>query len=101
MGVQEHDSQDNLSTCFYRENISPLRDFISSNPNPDGETIETVKDFLSLGISERRINDTITFLRTLKNMENGWDNTIYLQVRESALREIHSTTGSLLDIRWL
>jgi len=94
-------SEDNSSTNFYQENVVPLREFISSQPTPDDETIETVNNFLLLWINERRVDDTITFLRTIKNMEKGWDNTVYLQLRESAIRKIQSTTGNMLDIKWL
>ena len=99
--AQEHGSQDSLSNNFHRENIVPLRDFISSNPNPDSEMVETVTHFLSLCINEKRIEDAVTLLRTIKNMQDGWDNKIYSELRESTVYKVYSTTGSLLDIRWL
>ena len=87
-------------TNFHHENIAPLRDFISSNPNPDREAVDAVQDFLSVCISERRIEDTVIFLRTIKNMDNGWDKAIYEQLRDLAVNEVMKKTG-ILDVRWL
>ena len=86
---------------FYLENVLPLRDFISSNPNPDSRAIDTVRDFLSVGVHETRLDDVVTFLRTIKNMDNGWDNKIYSQLRKSTMDQINSTTGDELDVKWL
>jgi hypothetical protein len=87
---------------FYRDNIGPLRDFISSNPNPDSMTVETVRDFLVLCVQEKRIHDAVIFLRTVKHMHvNGWSKDIYLHLRKCTLENIHSATGCVLDLEWL
>jgi len=99
--AQEEESQNDVSPNFYHENIAPLRDYISSHPNPDSDMVEAVKKFLSLCINEKRISDAVILLRTIKNMHDGWDNKVYSQLRESALYKIYSTTGSQLDMRWL
>jgi hypothetical protein len=87
---------------FYRENIGPLRDFISSNPNPDSMTVEIVRNFLSLCVQERRVDDAVVLLRTMKNMhDDSWGDEIYSQFRKSTLDEIYSTTGCPIDLEWL
>ncbi|KAL7542910.1 hypothetical protein ACHAXR_012758 [Thalassiosira sp. AJA248-18] len=98
---QDHSSLENLPTNFYQENIAPLRDFIAANPNPDFETVEIVKDFLSLCVHEKRIDDAVTFLRTIKNMQDGWDRSIYSQLMESTTKKIFSSAGNLIDTMWL
>ena len=90
-----------IETNFHIENIAPLRDFISSNPNPDSDVVETVKEFLSLCVEEKRVDDAVTFLRTIKNVQDGWDGNIYAQLRDSTVDKIRSATGSMLDTRWL
>lgn len=93
--------QKQSSNNFYHENIIPLQDLILSNPNPEREVVDTVKDFLSLCINERRVDDAATFLRAIKNMSNGWDHNLYSGLRKSILDQITSTTGDVLDVRWL
>mmetsp|Transcript_34077 Transcript_34077/g.82417 ORF Transcript_34077/g.82417 Transcript_34077/m.82417 type:complete len:1316 (-) Transcript_34077:356-4303(-) len=101
IGNQENCSLEDMSTNFYHENIAPLCEFISSNPYPDSNTIDAVQDFLSLCIHERRIDDVVTFLRKIKNMRDGWGSEIYVQLRKSTVKNIYSTIGSILDVRWL
>ena len=88
-------------TNFHHENIAPLRDFISSNPNPDREAVDAVQDFLTVCINERRIEDTVIFLRTIKKMNYGWDKAIYKQLRDFAVNQIMDKTGNVLDFKWL
>jgi len=78
-----------------------LLDFISTNPNPDESAVSAVHDFLSCIIQERRIEHTTIFLRTIKNMKDGWTNDIYKQLRRVAIEEIKQKTGSVLDVKWL
>jgi hypothetical protein len=94
-------SSEKQSKTFYRENVLPLQDFISSNPNPDSGSIDTVRDFLSVGVHEKRLDDVVTFLRTIKNMDNSWDNNIYSQLKKSTMDQVYSTTGDVLDVKWL
>ncbi|KAL3816204.1 hypothetical protein ACHAXA_007322 [Cyclostephanos tholiformis] len=94
-------SSENYFTNFYHENILPLQGFISSHPNPDSNAIDTVRDFLSLCVCERRFDDAVIFLRTIKNMNNGWDNNNYSLLRKSTIDQINSMTGNVLDAKWL
>jgi DNA repair protein REV1 len=91
----------NNFTNFYAENILPLKDFISSNPDPDSSAIDAVGDFLSLCVCERRLDDVVVFLRTIKNMNYGWDSNIYSLLRKSTIDQINSMTGNVLDVEWL
>ena len=95
-------SEDSSTVNFHEENIVPLLDFISTNPNPDESAVSAVHDFLSCIIQERRIEHTTIFLRTIKNnLKDGWSNDIYRQLRKVALDEIKQKTGSVLDVKWL
>ena len=98
---EDSESGEDPSANFYQDNIAPLQEFITANPDPDAATVESVKDFLLLSIAEKRIDDTVTFLRSIKNMKGGWGKQVYSQLIESATKQIHSTTGSMLDSRWL
>jgi hypothetical protein len=100
-GERGSTSPEKQSKTFYRENLLPLQDFISSNPNPDSGSIDTVRDFLSVGVQEKRLDDVVTFLRTIKNMDNSWDNSIYSQLKKSTMDQVNSTTGDVLDVKWL
>ena len=81
--------------------VHPLLDFISTNPDPDESAVSAVRNFLSCIIQERRIEHTTIFLRTIKNMKDGWGDDIYMQLRRVAIEEIEQKTGSVLDVRWL
>lgn len=95
-------AEDSSTVNFHEENIVPLLDFISTNPNPDESAVSAVHDFLSCIIQERRIEHATIFLRTIKNnMKDGWTNDIYKQLRRGALDEIKQKTGSVLDVNWL
>ena len=86
---------------FHDENIVPLKQFVSSNPNPDSHAVETVTAFLSLCINESRIDDTVIFLRTIKNMQNSWGGEIYKELKEVVLHKMMRKTGYKLDVMWL
>ncbi|KAL7553046.1 hypothetical protein ACHAWF_016292 [Thalassiosira exigua] len=86
---------------FYRDNVAPIQSFIRSSPNPGLEEVERMENFLSVCVSEGRAADAVTFLRTMKNMNGGWDHTIYEQLRDSIIGRVSSTTDSMLDIKWL
>lgn len=101
MQNQDYISEDSSAVNFHEENIVPLLDFISANPNPDESAVSAVHDFLSCIIQERRIEHATIFLRTIKNMKDGWANDIYKQLRRVAIEEIKQKTGSVLDVRWL
>ena len=62
--------------------------------------MDAVQDFLSVCINERRIGDTVIFLRTIKNTDYGWDKAIYEQLRDLAVNEVMNKTGNILDVRW-
>jgi DNA repair protein REV1 len=94
-------SPEKQCTNFHQDNVLPLQEFISSNPNPDSRAIDKVRDFLSLCVHERKLDDAVIFLRTIKNMSNGWDDNIYSWLRKSTMDEINSRTGDVLDIKWL
>ena len=98
---EDSESGEDPSANFYQDNIAPLQEFITANPDPDAATVESVKDFLLLSIAEKRIDDTVTFLRSIKNMKGGWGKQVYSQLIESVTKQIHSTTGSMLDSKWL
>ena len=105
------ESEDELATCsrptlprvnFHDENIAPLLAFISSNPDPDDEVVNTVRDFLFICIEEQRIDDAVTFLRAIKNMrQDGWDARRYLQLKYATTDRVFASTGSELDTKWL
>ena len=95
-----YSAEDSSTVNFYEENIVPLLDFISTNPDPDESAVSAVHDFLSCIIQERRIEHTTIFLRTIKNSD-GWGDDIYMQLRRVALDEIKQKTGSVLDVKWL
>jgi hypothetical protein len=86
---------------FHHANIKPLREFILANPTPDSEVVDTVQEFLSVCIHERRIDDVVILLRSIKNMNDGWKYNIYSRLRDSILDLIKFTTGDELDVRWL
>ena len=86
---------------FHHANIKPLREFILANPKPDSEVVDTVQDFFSVCINERRIDDVVILLRSIKNMNDGWNSTIYSRLRDSILDLITFTTGDVLDVQWL
>ena len=86
---------------FFQENIAPLKDFISSNPNPGSAEVSAVKEFLSLCVHEKRYDDSVTLLRAIKNMKNGWNSAIYNQLRTATGDEIFASSGSRLDLAWL
>jgi len=95
-------AEDSSTVNFHEENIVPLLDFITANPDPDESAVSAVHDFLSCIIQERRIEHTTIFLRTIKNnMKDGWTNDIYMQLRRVAIEEIKQKTGSVLDVKWL
>ncbi|KAL3768046.1 hypothetical protein ACHAW5_001433 [Stephanodiscus triporus] len=100
-GLQVKGSPENQCTNFHQDNVLPLQDFISSNPDPDSGAIDKVRDFLSLCVHERKLDDAVIFLRTIKNMSNGWADNIYSWLRKSTMDEINSRTGDVLDIKWL
>ena len=87
------------SRNFYHENILPLHEFIQSY-KPDNGNIKSVIDFMTICIQERRMGDVIVFLRSIKNMQNGWSSSIYEQIKESAVDEVHRLNGYYLDVEW-
>lgn len=86
---------------FHHANVKPLREFILANPKPDSQVVDTVHDFFSVCVHERRIDDVVILLRLIKNMNDGWNYTIYSRLRNSILDLITFTTGDVLDVRWL
>jgi DNA repair protein REV1 len=86
---------------FHHANIKPLQEFILANPTPDSEVVDTVQDFFSVCIHERRIDDVVILLRSIKNMNDGWNRNIYSRLRDSILDLITFTTGDELDVQWL
>ena len=106
----EEDANDNSSSScdsfrdsrnFYHENILPLQEFIQSIPQPGNDNVKSVVDFLTICIQERRVGDVIVFLRSIKSMQNGWNSSIYDQIKESIVCEVHRLNGYYLDTDWL
>jgi hypothetical protein len=89
------------SRGFYNENILPLQEFIKSTPHPENHDVQSVIEFLFVCLEERRLEDVIVFLRTIKNMQHGWDNNVYDQVKESVVGEVRKLNGYFLDTDWL
>jgi hypothetical protein len=97
-----HDEIHQEPPCnFFQDNIAPLKDFILSNPDPSTEVVGTVKEFLNVCVSEKRIHDVVVFLRAIKNLPNGWNDELYRELRDSADDEIYAVTGDRLDLPWL
>jgi len=86
---------------FFQDNIAPLKDFMLSNPDPDVEIVRTMKEFLAVCVSERRLDDVVVFLRAIRNMSGGWRYELYLELRDSVVDEIYAVTGDRLDMDWL
>jgi hypothetical protein len=86
---------------FFQDNIAPLKDFMLSNPDPDVEVVRTMKEFLAVCVSERRLDDVVVFLRAIRNMSGGWRYELYLELRDSVVDEIYAVTGDRLDMDWL
>ena len=97
-----HDEIHQEPPCnFFQDNIAPLKDFILSNPDPNTEVVGTVKEFLNVCVSEKRIHDVVVFLRAIRNLPNGWNDELYRELRDSAYDEIYAVTGDRLDLPWL
>lgn len=86
---------------FFQDNIAPLKDFILSNSDPSTEVVGTVKEFLNVCVSEKRIHDVVVFLRAIRNLPNGWNDELYRELRDSADDEIYAVTSDRLDLPWL
>ena len=93
--------QEEPRSNLFQDNISPLKDFILSNPDPDVEVVRTVKEFLAVCVSERRLDDVAVFLRAIRNMSCGWNEELYRELRDSVVDEIFAVTGDRLDLDWL
>lgn len=93
--------QEEVPGNFYQDNIVPFKEFILSNPDPDTEVVEFVKEFLAVCVREWRIDDTVVLLRAMRNMTDGWSDELYRDVRDSALDKIYDVHGDRLDIAWL
>jgi len=85
---------------YYRQNIAPLRNYISSNPNPDHSAVAKVQAFLSVCVDESRLEDLVNFLRLIKRQE-AWDSAVYNKLRDTSLAEVKRKTGNALDAQWL
>lgn len=90
--------QENPPTNFYKDNIAPLKDFISSNPDPDAGAVESVKEFLIVCIREWRLDDVVVLLRAIRNMPDGWNDELYRELRDSTVDKIYALTGDRLDV---
>lgn len=99
--VRREELQAETPANFFQDNIAPLKDFILSNPDPDAEVVGTVKEFLAVCVSERRLDDVVVFLRAIRNMSDGWNYELYLELRDFAVDEIYAVTGDRLDLDWL
>lgn len=90
--------QEEPPSNFYKDNIVPLKDFMSSNPDPDAEAVESVKEFLVVCIREWRLDDVVVLLRAIRNMADGWNSDLYKELRDSAVDNIYAMTGDRLDV---
>ena len=85
---------------YYQQNIAPLRNYISSNPDPDPSAVTKVQAFLSVCIDESRLEDLGNFLRLIKRL-GVWDRAVYVKLRDTTLAEVERKTGNTLDAQWL
>jgi len=99
--VGREELQEEPPSNFFKDNVAPLKDFIVSNPDPDAEVVETMKEFVILCVGERRLDDVVVFLRAIRNMSDGWNDELYRYLRDSVVDEIYAVTGDQLDLSWL
>ena len=83
---------------FYKDNILPFKEFIRSNPDPDAEAVEFVKEFLAVCVREWRLDDAVVLLRGMRNMSDGWGDELYRDVRDATVDKAYEVLGDRLDI---
>jgi len=98
-GIQHY--QQPTTEEIYVENIVPLKEFIISHPCPSSEEIDLVKGFLYLFVKECQYDDTVVFLRAMKTMQNGWNESVYVKIRDEIVGYIFALSGSRLDVKRL
>ena len=89
------------SRSFYHENILPLQEFIRSTPQPEDKDIKKVLSFFAICIEETRVEDAIVILRAIKGMQQGWSSSVFEQIKEVVVDEVHRLNGYVLDTKWL
>mmetsp|Transcript_46152 Transcript_46152/g.69595 ORF Transcript_46152/g.69595 Transcript_46152/m.69595 type:complete len:693 (+) Transcript_46152:232-2310(+) len=86
---------------FYKDNVVPLFEWIRSHPDPTLDDISKVQNFFSVCISEKRLDDVVKLLRSMKNMEDGWIKDTYARIIGFVENEFVRQEGLDLDSHWL
>lgn len=86
---------------FYQENIAPLKAFMDANPDAEDAALQKVKGFLCLCVTERRFNDAVKLLRSIKNRDDAWSNNAYQEIREAVNEHTLIALERPLDLKGL
>jgi DNA repair protein REV1 len=86
---------------FYHENIRPLKEYMDSNPDLSDESLQKVRDFLCIVVTERRFVDAVKLLRSIKNRGDEWSGHVYQAIRSAVDERTKEVLGRPLDLQGL
>jgi hypothetical protein len=90
------------SRAFYRDNIVPLQMFLNENFEANDDSVNQVKDFLCLCVSENRHRDAVLLLRSIRSRsDEAWSRTAYATILDAVNERCMQMLGSFLDVDWL
>jgi len=81
--------------------LTVLRDWIDKHSQPSSEDIDLVKDFLCICVSEKRLDDVISFLRMIKFHASAWKTDHYQTLLDETEHYILTYEGGKLDLAGL
>jgi nucleotidyltransferase/DNA polymerase involved in DNA repair len=91
-----HDEDEELTN-----DVTVLREWMDEHKNPSAEDVELVRDFLCICVSEKRLDDVVSFLRLVKIREDAWNSEYYQDLVKSTEQFILNFEGRKLDLSGL
>lgn len=86
---------------IFQRDIAPLQTFLDGNPGVSTEALSKVSAFLCMCIEDRRIEDVVKMLRSIRNRTDGWGKKAYHVILDQTSRKVRDVIGFPLDIHQL
>jgi len=89
------------SRFLYSNSIAPFCAFLDGNSSPGAQEVQKIQDFLSLCITERRLDEAVQYLRILKRNQSSWGLMHYAKILEATNAHLLQKEGRVFDNEWL